>query len=307
MRRYQINVPATSANLGPGFDCLGLALDLAAKVEVEVDPDGDEVVLAEPAAGVDPHDNLLVRSYRLWGEREAVTLPGARFILNSEIPVAKGLGSSAACIVAGLAAAAAATETKHARDRVLRWGTDLEGHPDNITAAVMGGMTVAFREDGEVRAVHVANHLALGIALFLPEGDLLTKEARKLIPSRVPLEDAVFDLSRLGYLITALMWGRWDLIGPAMDDRLHQPYRTEVIPALPAVIAAAREAGAHGAALSGGGPSVIALCPRGEEQAIAEAMKARAEESEWNGTTLVTCVREHGLTVREKKDEDNPS
>jgi homoserine kinase len=303
MRRFEINVPGTSANLGPGFDCLGLALDLAAKVEVEIDPDGDEVVLADPAIGVDAHDNLLVHAYQFWGEREEVPLPAARFTLTSEIPVAKGLGSSAACIVAGLVAAAAATETKHARDRVLRWGTEMEGHPDNITAAVMGGMTAAFRQDGEVEALHVANHLALGIALFLPEGDLLTKEARKLIPARVPLEDAIFDLSRLGYLITALMWGRWDLIGPAMEDRLHQPYRAEVIPTLPTVIAAARDAGAHGAALSGGGPSVIALCPRGEEQGIADAMRARAEECEWKGTTLVTRVREHGVMVREKKEE----
>jgi homoserine kinase len=302
MKRYEITVPATSANLGPGFDCLGLALDLALTIQVEIDPAAGDVVLAHPADGVDPSDNLIVRSYREWGEREGTDLPGARISLQSDIPVARGLGSSAACIVAGLTAAAVATETKHARDRILRWGTALEGHPDNIAAALMGGMTVAFRDGEEVRALHVANHLAMGIALFVPDGELLTREARTMIPDRVPLEDAIFDLSRLGYLVTALLWGRWDLLGPAMDDRLHQPYRAAVIPALEPVITAAREAGAYGAALSGGGPSVIALCPRGDEEAIAGAMCGRAAECDWHGTPLLTRVREQGVAVRERKE-----
>jgi homoserine kinase len=303
MKRLQITVPATSANLGPGFDALGLALDLKASLEVEVDPSGDEVLLTSPPEGVDAQDNLIVRAYREWGRREGVSLPGARFSLTSEIPVAKGLGSSAACIVAGLAAAAAACGSKNARARLLRYGTDLEGHPDNIAAAVMGGLTVAFRQDDEVKALPVANHLAMGVALFLPDDHLLTEEARELIPRQVPLEDAIFDLGRLGYLITALLWGRWDLIGPAMEDRLHQPYRAGVIPALPSVITAARDAGAYGAALSGGGPSVIALCPRGEEERVADAMHRQAAACGWPGTTLVTSVRESGLTVRERKDE----
>lgn len=303
MRRFQITVPATSANLGPGFDALGLALDLKATLDVEVDPSGNQVTLANPSDGVDPQDNVIVRAYREWGRREDVSLPGARLSLSSEIPVAKGLGSSAACIVAGLAAAAVVSDSKHARARLLRYGTDLEGHPDNVAAAVMGGLTVAFRQDDEVKALPVANHLAMGIALFLPDDHLLTEKARELIPRQVPLEDAIFDLGRLGYLITALLWGRWDLIGPAMEDRLHQPYRAGVIPALPAVMMAAREAGAFGSALSGGGPSVIALCPRGEEERIAEAMRGRAAACGWQGTTLLTAVRESGLTVRERKDE----
>ncbi len=303
MKRFHITVPATSANLGPGFDTLGLALDLAASLEVQVDPTRDRVALTNALDGADPENNLVVRAYREWGRREGVSLPGAQLSLSSEIPVGKGLGSSAACIVAGLAAAAAATESKHARERLLRYGTGMEGHPDNIAAAVMGGMTVAFQQDGEVRALPVANHLSMAIALFLPDEPLFTQEARALIPLRVPLEDAIYDLGRLGYLITALLWGRWDLIGPAMEDRLHQPYRADVIPALPAVMTAAREAGAFGAALSGGGPSVIALCPRGAEEGIAEAMCRRAAECGWQGTALLTRVRESGLSVREQKEE----
>lgn len=300
MKRFQITVPATSANLGPGFDTLGLALDLTASLDVEVDSSGDRVTLTDPPENIDPTDNLVVQAYREWGRREGVTLPGARLTLKSEIPVAKGLGSSAACILAGLAAAAAATGAKDARGRLLRYGTDMEGHPDNIAAAMMGGMTVAFRQQEEVRALPVANHLAMGIALFLPDDQLLTEQARALIPRRVPLDDAIYDLGRLGYLITALLWGRWDLIGPAMEDRLHQPYREEIIPALPAVIGTARETGAYGAALSGGGPAIIALCPRGEEEGIAEAMRTRAAECGWQGAPLLTHVRQSGLTVRKR-------
>lgn len=306
MKRFQITVPATSANLGPGFDSLGLALDLAMHLDAEVLPSTDAVTLINPAEAVDPHDNLVVHAYREWGRREGVELPGARLSLTSEIPVARGLGSSAACILAGLSAAASAMETKDARRRVLNYATDMEGHPDNVAAALMGGLTVAFRQEGEAKALHVANHLAMGIAFFLPDDTLLTEEARALIPRRVPLDDAIYDLGRLGYLITALLWGRWDLIGPAMDDRLHQPYRAEVIPALPAVIEGAREAGAYGAALSGGGPAVIALCPRGEEEGIAEAMRRMAAERDWTGNALVTRVREMGLTVREQKEEAAP-
>lgn len=310
MTHFQITVPATSANLGPGFDTLGLALEPVMTVDLEVLPSGDEVCLlsADSSPQADPHDNLLVRAYRTFGEREGKALPGARFSIRSEIPVARGLGSSAACIVAGLAAAATVTETKDARDRLLRWGTELEGHPDNIAAALMGGMTVAFREGEAVHALHVANHLALGIALFVPEGELRTDHAREMIPASVPLTDAVFDLSRLGYFITAMMWGRWDLIGPAMEDRLHQPYRAPAIPALDTVIRAAREAGAYGAALSGGGPSVIALCRRGDEARIGDAMCEAASAEGWRGNPLLTGVRERGVTVRkEKASEDEPT
>jgi homoserine kinase len=169
-------------------------------------------------------------------------------------------------------------------------------------------MTVAFREGEAVHALHVANHLALGIALFVPEGELRTDHAREMIPASVPLTDAVFDLSRLGYFVTAMMWGRWDLIGPAMEDRLHQPYRAPAIPALDTVIRAAREAGAYGAALSGGGPSVIALCRRGDEARIGDAMCEAASAEGWRGNPLLTGVRERGVTVRkEKASEDEPT
>jgi homoserine kinase len=306
MTRYRITVPATSANLGPGFDTLGLALDLCARVTVEIDGESDEIALVQSSesSSFDPHDNLICRAYRYWREQAGDALPGARFSVESDIPVGRGFGSSAVCIVAGLAAAAVATETKDARSRILDWATVLEGHPDNIAPAVLGGLTVAFRTGEHVRALHVANHLAFSVVFFVPDDELKTEEARSLIPTNVPFADAVFDLGRLGYLVAALNAGRWECIGDAMDDRLHQPYRQKVIPALGDVIAAARGAGAYGAALSGGGPSVIALSPREKEDAVAEAMKTIAGERGWAGHSLITRVREQGVAVQKLKDDN---
>jgi homoserine kinase len=260
VKRLQIEVPATSANLGPGFDTLGLALDIVDTVSVELSAEGDEVrlceVCGEDGHNTDPEENLLCRAYRSWaGDREP-------------------------------------------RGRIVRLAGALEGHADNTTAAALGGMTTAFRDGDDVHALHLANHLNLGVSLFLPEQRLPTAEARSLLPRSIPLRDAVFDLGRLAYLTTALIWGRWECIGPAMEDRLHQPFRARLIPALPDVIAAAREAGAYGAALSGGGPAVIALGPPEQAERVAAAMEARARELDWLGRGIVTRVRELGVQVK---------
>ena len=302
MRRLRIEVPATSANLGPGFDTLGLALDIVDTIQVELDPNSANVELCDVSGDgsqtLDPHDNLLCRAYRRWAEDTRANLPGARFTLERHIPIARGLGSSAAAIVAGLAAAAKASGKRSVQDRMLCLGTHLEGHPDNIAAAVLGGMTTAFQDADTVHALHVANHLSLGVALFIPHDPLPTDEARAALPQSVPLADAVFDLSRLAYLTTALIWGRWERIGPAMQDRLHQPYRSPFIPALDQVIGSALKAGAYGAALSGGGPSVIALGPATDAERFAGAMERRARSLGWEGRGLVTRVRATGVQVK---------
>lgn len=303
MKRIEIEVPATSANLGPGFDTLALALDITNTISVELDEDSTNVTLCDVTGdacfSADPEDNLVCRAYRAWNGDRDQTLPGARFSIEGRIPIERGFGSSAACIVAGLAAAAHAAEDRDARDRMLHLATELEGHADNVAAAIMGGVTVAFRNGSQVHALHVANHLALGVALFVPDEPLLTREARAALPRSVAMDDAVFDLGRLGYLTTALIWGRWDRIGAAMEDRLHQPYRARLLPGLNDVISSALQSGAYGASLSGGGPSVIALTPRAETEQVAAAMEACARERGWAGKSLVTGVREHGVTLKE--------
>lgn len=310
MTRLRIEAPASSANLGPGFDTLGLALDLCNIVYVDLDPEGTGQSLAEctgpHAEQFDPEDNLLCAAYRHWGERIGVALPGARFTIEQHIPVGRGLGASAAAIVAGLAAAASASGEKHARASIVRWGSLLEGHADNAVAATLGGLTTAFIAGEEVHALQVATHLSMGIALFVPDEPLLTSEARACLPASVPFADAVFNIGRATYLATALVWGRWESIGPAMRDRLHQPHRAHLLPALDDVIAAAESSGAYGAALSGGGPAVIALCPRGQADTIAQAMESAAHDRGWAGQRLTTSVRHLGVSVT-TMDSSSPS
>lgn len=302
MRPLRITVPATSANLGPGFDAFGLALDIVDTVHVRFEDGNSEGVrweCGEARPDLEGHGGLLCRAYRLWAEATGTELPGACFTLENQIPIGKGLGSSAAAIVAGLAAGAHASGQKDALERLVELAVRMEGHADNAVAAALGGMTVGFLDRERVHALHVANHLSLGVGLFIPTEQLLTADARAALPESVPLTDAVFDAGRAAYLTTALIWGRWECIGPAMQDRLHQPYRSRLIPALDDVIAAALQAGAYGAALSGGGPSVIALGPSGKAECFAAAMAARATELGWQGASLVTRVRHRGVEVQE--------
>jgi homoserine kinase len=303
VKPIRIDVPATSANLGPGFDSLGMALDIADAFVVGFDSDHDDILMDEATcteAGVERSEHYACRAYRAYAEDAGVSLPGARFSLEGRIPVGKGLGSSAAAIVAGLAAAAHATDDKNPEDRIIRLAAELEGHPDNSSAAILGGVTVAFCDRDQVHAFNVVNHISLGIALFVPDDPLPTVQARAVLPSEVPVRDAIYNLSRSSYLVAALAWGRWERLASAMRDRIHQPYRTQLIPGLDPVIEASLQAGACGAALSGGGPSVIALGLQEHMAAIAATMEAAAHESNWSGHTIVTNVRSRGVRVMEQ-------
>lgn len=307
MNPVVIEVPATSANLGPGFDSLGMALNIVDTVRAEFDERTDQVILTEVEGTdlrVNPERNLICRAYRAWGRDTHLDLPGVRFTLESRIQVARGLGSSAAAIVAGLAAAAYATGDTDPQDRMLRMATEMEGHPDNAAAALMGGVTAACRDGDEVRALHIANHLALSVVLYIPDQSLQTRAARAAIPASVSLQDAVFNIGHVAYLTTALIWGRWDQIGLGMQDRLHQSVRGKLIPSLGTVIQAAVHAGAYGAALSGGGPAVLALTPNERAEAVVRAMESAARVQDWPGHGLKTTVREEGITVREEKPDN---
>lgn len=304
MRRLRIEIPATTANLGPGFDALGMALDFTEVVEVVIG--GDEVVLEGCPPGLDPHDNLFCAGYRAWEARRGRHLRGARFSPQNRIPMARGLGSSAACVLAGVAAAAWVGDDSGAEGEILELASTLEGHADNAVAAVLGGITVACCHGERVHALRVCNAPPLEVVLYVPDAELLTDEARAALPERVPLQDAVFNVGRAAYLVTALAAGRWEALGEAMEDRLHQPYRLRHIPALNEVIGAAREAGALGAALSGGGPSVLAFVPEGRSAPVARAMEEAAQRHGEAGRSMVTRVRDEGLRVREDPGDYTP-
>jgi homoserine kinase len=230
----------------------------------------------------DPDQNLIFRSMRLAAEREGFELPRVRLAVQNEIPVAGGLGSSAAAVVAGLALSYLVTGRQVPKDTVLRYATELEGHPDNVAAALFGGFVVTFtRPDGGVVALRKRWPKVIRVIVVTPDLALETKKSRAVLPQSVPRADAVFNLQRSALFVAALEERRYDLIWDAMQDRLHQIPRQALIPGLAEVFALPRIPGMLGVALSGAGPSVVALATE------------RVDEI---GKAVASCFQRHGLS-----------
>ena len=271
-----VRVPATSANLGPGFDCLGLALGMTIDVKLWRDsaarsgrehPLGPMIVSAARAA------------FRAAGVSEPPDLSAS---VQGDLPIARGLGASAAARAAGIVAANAMINEPLDDDDLLTLGAGLEGHADNMAPALRGGLQLAVRDDDQWLYLGVPLHDGLAVALFVPDLEMPTQESRKLLPQRLSREDAVSNTSRAALLVAALAQGRWDLLDAATQDRLHTPARAKLFPAMFDVFAAARGAGAHAAYLSGGGSTIAALATT-DAQAIAEAMQAAAASRGFTG------------------------
>ncbi len=268
-----VEVPATSANLGPGFDCLGLALGLSNRIVVEpLDVPRFEVEVAGAGAGRLPTDgrNLVAVSMRRLFQRVPGAPRGARIRQQNDIPLCSGLGSSAAARVAGILAANRLCGDPLDLPALADLATELEGHPDNVLPALVGGFVVAVVSDSRVHWVRFAPP-ALTAVVGMPRQALATADSRRALPTSYSREDVVFNVSRAGLLIASLVSGHFEELAEAMADRIHQPYRLPLIPGAEAVLEAARAAGA-GAAISGAGPSILALCHRAPEL-VQQAMR----------------------------------
>jgi homoserine kinase len=262
MRRVLAKVPASTANLGPGFDALGMALSLYSWIEMAEADDGKsrlelfgKELAGLPAGG----DNLILRAARLVFDEAGVPMPALNISVYTDIPLARGLGSSAAAIIGGLAAANALIGAPLPETRLFEIATELEGHPDNVGACLFGGI-VAASWDGE-RAEHIRLDPPpnLEVLVAIPAFRLPTERARHALPESYSRRDAVFNIGRSSLLVAALATGRLDLLGFAMQDKLHQPYRAALIPGMAKILAEAPEHGALGAALSGAGPTMLAF------------------------------------------------
>lgn len=264
---FEIRVPASTANLGAGFDCFGLALQLYLTVRATVlSGAGDRSqVRSRGAKGSSlltrvPDQNLIFRAMRHVADREGFALPPLRLAVHNAIPVSGGLGSSAAAIVAGGSLAFAVAGRSVPTDSALRYAAELEGHADNVAAALLGGLVVtATRADGTVLAVRKEWPKEIRIVAVTPDLALETKNSRAVLPATVSREDAVHNLQRSALLIAALEEKRFDLLWDALQDRLHQPSRALLIPGLAEILQMPRAPGLLGIALSGSGPTVIAL------------------------------------------------
>lgn len=265
-----VRVPATSANLGPGYDALGLALALYDEVTVEALGGGDRPVIAVEGEGADTvslgPDHLVHRSLVRGFEAMGLPAPVVRLHCRNAIPHGRGLGSSSAAIVAGLAAARSLVVDGRERwsdEALFSLAADLEGHPDNVAPAVFGGFTIAWGNEHDFHAVRLDVTSPLAPTAFIPSEVLETKVARSLLPETVPHRDAARNAGRSALLVAALT-GRPDLLMAATEDWLHQDYRAPAMPGSADLLARLRAAG-HAAVVSGAGPTVLALVVPGRE------------------------------------------
>ena len=297
-----MRVPATTANLGPGFDALGLALALYEEVTLRRLPPGargPSIVVRGVSAGrvpTDPSHSLVFRAAAALYAQAGRTMPALGIELETRIPRSGGLGGSAAAIVGGVVAANALEGAPLDARHLLDLAAALEGHPDNVAPALLGGLVICVHGRAGLIAKRLDPPRELLAVVCVPEQPTSTRFARGVLPAQVPLADAVFNLSRTALLIAALQTRDWGLLAEAMDDRLHQPPRARLIGALDPVIAAALAAGAHGAALSGSGSAIIALATTRAHH-IAAAMRAAAAAHGYPSRSLVVRLSAAGATL----------
>jgi homoserine kinase len=273
----RVRVPATSANLGPGFDALGLALALYNDVVAAEASSTIVRIEGEGAGRLATNDkNVVARGVRLAYKAAGRAFRGVSLACVNRIPTARGLGSSAAAWVGGLVAGNALLGAPLDRDAVLDLAARAEGHPDNVAAAIFGGLTVSCEGAEGTRAIALPVPATLRWVALVPEITSATAEARAVLPASVARADAVFNVQHVALLLAALQTGRADALPVALDDRLHQPYRRRLFPWMPEVVAAARRAGALGCVLSGAGPSLLAVAV-GDEAAAAKVAGAMEE------------------------------
>jgi homoserine kinase len=254
----QARVPATIANLGPGFDALGLAVGLWLEVSAQPAPEDQ---LEYEGSGQVPlgGDNLIHHGFRAAYSALGLHAPNVLIRAHNPIPLARGLGSSSAALVSGAALADAMMDGQLGRDGVLRVCAELEGHPDNVAPAVLGGFTASVMAANGPISVSLPVPHDWHVLVAVPEQELLTSEARGALPERYSREQAVYNLSRAALWVAGIASGRFDVLREACRDAIHQPYRAPLVPGLEDAIQGALQAGALAAFLSGAGPSVAAI------------------------------------------------
>ena len=303
--QYVVRVPATTANLGPGFDSLGLALDLWNEALFMVAGEGVDIQIEGEGKHILANDsgNLIYRAaLRVFALTGNIPAPGLRIVCKNNIPLGSGLGSSAAAVLAGLLGGNALCQFPLGNDDLLMLASEMEGHPDNVAPGLLGSLVISTSlvpEPTEDRPHIVARQVGvmpLKIAVVVPKIDLPTKAARAALPLQVAIRDAVFNLGRTALVVEALRSGDLNLLGMVMDDRLHQPYRLKLIPGAEAALQAACEAGAAAAALSGAGPGIVAFTLE-KAETIADAMVAAFAQVGVEARQWVLHVAEKGAVV----------
>jgi len=286
--KVTVRAPATTANLGPGFDCLGMALDIWTTVTVETGkPNGNDHGLGR----------------LVWQGVEAAfesvgAPPEVKIEADGGIPIARGLGASAALRAAGLLAGNALLDNLHGTEALLAMGTRLEGHPDNVSPCLLGGFQVNVRDASGV-VLHQQAQLPddLQVVVFVPDFEMPTQESRRKLPKELSREDTVFNVSRATLLVAALAAGNYDVLDEATQDRIHQPVRSEIFTGLEPIMSAAKEAGASASYLSGGGSTVAAFVRGDAAERVGRLMTQAAISKGFSGRSITTKPTSQGAHV----------
>ncbi len=298
MSRLTIHVPATSANLGPGFDCFGLALDWWNTISVQP-ARTFQVKLRGDSAGLPADEtNMVIEHIRILFQHIGAPMPTLRVTMTNRIPIGKGFGSSAAALVGGLLAGNALAGTPLTAQEILELANELEGHPDNVSAALFGGFTISAFDGERVVCASVEPSEHWRAVVYIPDHALSTKTARAVLPSNVSRRDAIFNIGRAALVAYAFTTRRADFMKIGTQDRLHQPYRVPLVQGMSEMLDAACRAGAHGAALSGAGPSLIAFATSTTNaQALCNAFAETARKMKLKGGTKILKLSARGAYV----------
>ena len=294
MTLVRVKAPATTANMGPGYDCLGLALDIWNTLEVEI-LKGGEPVVEVTGEGADElgtgRDNLIYRAMEFLFQDVGEDMPAVRINCDNAIPIARGMGSSAAAIAGGLVAANYLCSQEYTANDLLEMAATIEGHPDNVAAAVLGGMQLVIMdqtdEGNRLYTVPLNVPPELHAVVFVPQVRISTNDARAVLPEKVSMADAVHNMGRVGLLVAAMATNHPEYLTVATQDRIHQPYRQPLFPAMKVIFQAALDAGAMGVFLSGSGSTVLALT-KGREMTVAYEMAEAARQASVEGNVSVT-------------------
>ncbi|WP_047488846.1 homoserine kinase [Terriglobus sp. TAA 43] len=288
----KLRLPATSANLGPGFDALGLAMDFALEIEArESDRFSITSTGRNTAQTGDVDDSLVLETYRSVLDGQEIDAIPLHLDLHNEIPLGMGCGSSAAALVAGVMLASHFGGLGWSKHKVLTEASLREGHPDNVAACVLGGLTVSLMTtEGEVDALSIKPPVDWPLLVVMPDSSLSTKKARAMLPESYSKADTIANVQRVAMLTAAFAQGRGDLLARAMEDRMHQPYRSPACPLLPLLLPVAGGDGVLGVALSGAGPSVLLIVEPGRVQAAKEIVGRILRENGMNAETIETKI-----------------
>ncbi len=296
-RQVRVRVPATSANLGPGFDCLGLALDLWNETEFTLEGEGLHLRCNGEGQEIPADErNLIIQAMRFFCDTRGLPFPrGLSIHSQNHIPVSSGLGSSAAAVLAGLLGAAALFDKSLDKNEMLTLSARMEGHADNAAAALFGGLVIVAAGKGAWLARHIAIP-SRQVAVVLPAVDLPTHAARAALPEDIALKDVTYNLGRAMLVVEALRSGDLALLSQAMDDRLHLPYRLPLIPGGQRALDAAYQASARAVTISGAGPSLIAFTD-GDPAPVGAAMSAAFEEAGFASRTFLLQTTLSGAKI----------